>query len=396
MALHDPLSIRTGWHEHFHLVRILLNETEAEILRSRSMSNLNTSVLQTEKRCIFCGNKPNDKNREHVIPRWLISLTGDPKREWHLGFRMDRPDKPERRYAADQYVFPACESCNSRYSALEDRAKSHVEKLLNDQLLTAQEWDDLMDWFDKVRIGLWIGNMTLNKDWHIPNPNFYIDQRIAKRDRCLLVYQHPDPENIGLNFIGTMDPVFYYLPSVFMLVTNSLIFINVSYEFMLSEQMGFPYPRKTGFGEGEHARQKYVEDFAATYNACAPFLRFNLFPPKMAAYQAMLLEAGFDDEVYASLVANDYIKSKRLPGEPIKSQICTLYDGKPQFLQPDEVLGSANGQAPAYVELLKHCVRLLEFRHSLLDHLLGAQLGDRNLFKTLKRYNNEAIRKVQQ
>ena len=30
-----------------------------------------TSVLQLEKRCIFCGKRPSDKNKEHVIPQWL-------------------------------------------------------------------------------------------------------------------------------------------------------------------------------------------------------------------------------------------------------------------------------------------------------------------------------------
>ena len=25
------------------------------------------------KYCMFCGNKPQDKNKEHIIPRWLIA-----------------------------------------------------------------------------------------------------------------------------------------------------------------------------------------------------------------------------------------------------------------------------------------------------------------------------------
>ena len=25
------------------------------------------------KYCVFCGNKPQDKNKEHIIPRWLIA-----------------------------------------------------------------------------------------------------------------------------------------------------------------------------------------------------------------------------------------------------------------------------------------------------------------------------------
>ena len=38
-----------------------------------------------EKRCIFCGKVPETKTKEHVIPQWLINMTGDPKRNLHLG-----------------------------------------------------------------------------------------------------------------------------------------------------------------------------------------------------------------------------------------------------------------------------------------------------------------------
>jgi hypothetical protein len=50
-----------------------------------------TSVLQEWKRCIFCGNPPSAKNKEHVVPKWLIELTGDPKREWYLGLYFGEP-----------------------------------------------------------------------------------------------------------------------------------------------------------------------------------------------------------------------------------------------------------------------------------------------------------------
>ena len=140
-----------------------------------------TSALQQEKKCIFCGEKPKNKNKEHVVPRWLIALTGNPTREWHLGIQSSEPGKPERRFSADRYTFPACEKCNNKYSGLEAKAKESIQKLLDDNDLLGSEWDNLLDWFDKVRIGLWIGNMILNKDWPIPDPNFYIDHRLAKK-----------------------------------------------------------------------------------------------------------------------------------------------------------------------------------------------------------------------
>jgi len=142
------------------------------LVRAPAVTKLITSILQIEKRCIFCGNPPTEKNKEHVIPRWLIELTGGPKRAWYLGVKFSELDKPARVFSADQFQFPACEACNTRYSDLEGRTKGYFLKLWDNKPLTAAEWDDLLDWFDKVRIGLFIGNMILNKDLPIPNPKF--------------------------------------------------------------------------------------------------------------------------------------------------------------------------------------------------------------------------------
>jgi len=38
------------------------------------------------KYCVFCGKPPSDKNKEHVLPHWLIKMTGDPNRVVNLGF----------------------------------------------------------------------------------------------------------------------------------------------------------------------------------------------------------------------------------------------------------------------------------------------------------------------
>ena len=88
------------------------------------------------KTCVFCGNPPDNKTKEHVVPRWLIELTGDPKRTWNLGVRYGEEDgaKRERKFAADQFQFPACEACNSIYSDLEGRAKSMLRSRLQQSL----------------------------------------------------------------------------------------------------------------------------------------------------------------------------------------------------------------------------------------------------------------------
>lgn len=80
-----------------------------------------TLIIQMPKVCVFCGHRPQSKTNEHVLPKWLIEMTGDPKREvsfgtyWHI--KQKRPTVP----AFDQFHFPACYVCNTRFSDLEGR-----------------------------------------------------------------------------------------------------------------------------------------------------------------------------------------------------------------------------------------------------------------------------------
>jgi len=37
--------------------------------------------------CVFCGNKPVNKNDEHVLPEWLIKYTGRAERSVQHGIK---------------------------------------------------------------------------------------------------------------------------------------------------------------------------------------------------------------------------------------------------------------------------------------------------------------------
>lgn len=53
------------------------------------------------KTCIFCGEKCKNKTKEHVLPRWLIKMTGDPNREIRVGLNYNsllKKGKEEYRY----------------------------------------------------------------------------------------------------------------------------------------------------------------------------------------------------------------------------------------------------------------------------------------------------------
>jgi hypothetical protein len=345
-----------------------------------------TSILQLEKRCIFCGQPPSEKNREHIIPQWLIELTGDPKRTWHLGVKYDDPDKPPRRFAADQFQFPACEACNTRYSHLEARTKVNMTKLLSGQSLTAAAWDDLLDWFDKVRIGLFIGNMTLNKDLPIPDPKFFIDQRIGTKDRCVFAY--PIRDHVGLRMIGAGDPIFFHHPSSFMLLVNSLLFVNLSTEFLLAPRMGFPFPRTVKHEAGKTS----ADNLTVILRPKLPFIRFPFYRPVIGVYQTIQMQEIADTEDYAALAEADYVRGKLMPHSRFKTQPCVVKDDRPVFLSPTDLVDFADLPPPQIKTFDEYCLRFFEYRRTSLDHQL--EIADRSakrLIKLMIKFNGYAI-----
>ena len=63
-----------------------------------------------EKVCIFCGERPASKNLEHVLPQWLIKLTGHPKRMAKFGYDKDfeKGGVVKRSFAFNAFKFPSC------------------------------------------------------------------------------------------------------------------------------------------------------------------------------------------------------------------------------------------------------------------------------------------------
>ena len=67
--------------------------------------------MTSSKFCVFCGCHPQGKTKEHIIPKWLIELTGDPGRKAYFGFSKNFDADPKhRKYAFDQFTFLRDES----------------------------------------------------------------------------------------------------------------------------------------------------------------------------------------------------------------------------------------------------------------------------------------------
>ncbi|MDC4919798.1 hypothetical protein OHV93_17880 [Acinetobacter baumannii] len=193
------------------------------------------------KFCVFCGEKPTEKTKEHIIPKWLIEYTGDLKRIIQVG---------ERNFSFDQLTFPACNVCNNEFAELENKTKAVLLKIFNDENINNLEISLLLDWFDKVRIGLWL--LSLRMVNHFPEvvgeiePKFYIKNRMRKLDRILNIQKNNSTRK-GINFIGTVSPHFLTTPSCFGLVINNYFFTSISYAFLFNQNLGYPVIKNITF-----------------------------------------------------------------------------------------------------------------------------------------------------
>ena len=237
--------------------------------------------------CVFCGKPPQDKNNEHVLPQWLLEATGDPNRVVQIGHNYDA-NKPIR-FAWDALVMPACKTCNDEFGrGLEQRVKPVVERLLDRQPLSAGDYVLLLDWLDKVRIGLWLNYMVLQKFHSGVTPNFHIRDRIGTKDRMLSVYPF-DSQPRGLNAIGVESLLFHHTPCCFTLRVNDLMIFNMSGDFLFADRCGFPASKSVAYiGDGPNAGRMQLGAFVTKRATKQRLFLPRLIKPAVQLYQPIL------------------------------------------------------------------------------------------------------------
>ena len=263
-----------------------------------------------EKFCIFCGQKPQSKNKEHVIPQWLIKLTGDPSREVYLGRKWATSGMEERKFSLKSFTFPSCEKCNESFSHLESQTQSILKMILSHSPISAIQWDTFLDWLDKIRIGLWLGMIYLNKNHRALVPMFYINQRIGSKDRLLIIYEITNDRQNGITWAGTETPLFEHTPSCFTLAINNFLFLNASSDFLFSYRYGFPYPSERKYRpEGG----VWIEMQPGTKSLCFPLIKKDfmtggtqLFQP-IIPYKHFRTEEGKEAD-FSKFYNNTYVK----------------------------------------------------------------------------------------
>jgi hypothetical protein len=193
--------------------------------------------------CVFCGTAVGKaaRSREHIIPMWLLRATGDPHRKIKIdsdpvtGADIVRP--------ASTFHFPACEKCNETYGRkLETQAKKAMEGLFDGKSLTVSQCYWLLDWLDKVRVGLWLGYNMLHKEEFAPK--FRIDQRIGIKDRIAIISVDPNDTTKGFGFSGLDNQIFRTSqPGMFFRINNIRI-LSLSFDGLISRFAGMPFPEE--------------------------------------------------------------------------------------------------------------------------------------------------------
>lgn len=194
------------------------------------------ATKSSRRNCIFCRKIPQSKNHEHIIPQWLIKLTGRPTRMGIFALKGMRRTS----FSFQNFVFPACSKCNEAYSQLESNAKGCMESLLSTSTLNAEQAACLLDWVDKVRVGLWLGGIMLNQNPYKINPRFAINERVGKRDRMIFLCRSKSAPD-GINFFPIYDPGFAHLPSFTSIRINNVCMVSLSHSFVCAKSLGLYY-----------------------------------------------------------------------------------------------------------------------------------------------------------
>lgn len=253
-----------------------------------------------ERVCIFCGQRPINKSKEHVIPKWLIKLTGNPKRSGFFGFYKEMEELKEMHLSFIQFTFPACDKCNEEYGKLEAGTKPVVLDLLDEKPLDSNNINLILTWFDKVRIGLWLGSLYYNNLFGV-NPNFYINQGVFSRDRMIIIYKNKYDKK-RLNFIG-VHYAFQMHPICFTLIINNYAFTNIAKNLLLSEGFGLAVPQEEYIST---SRRNLIVVKKGSQKILYPVVDFNFNMNCTEFYQPIIHES-YSDLIFP-MVNNDHRK----------------------------------------------------------------------------------------
>lgn len=166
------------------------------------------------------------------------------------------PRQPEkRRMGFASFILPACKSCNDEYSRLEADAKPIMEAVVRGEAVSPAQISVLLDWFDKVRVGVWLWELiTVGNPLGI-EPKFNIGTRIRGKDRILKIsrFQYDSP---AISIACTGSLAFHYSPSSFGMMVNNVYFASISFDNLLGPFLGTAYVAESEIDVDDLRRMK--------------------------------------------------------------------------------------------------------------------------------------------
>ena len=286
-----------------------------------------------------------------ALPKTSASSDAGNNREINVGYDLYSKEKSHeamnpRMYSINSFTLPACEKCNTHFSALEGETKPIVIKLLGNEPINSVEISKLLDWLDKVRVGLWLMFYTLDKNPRGISPQFHIKNRIAQHDRMLHLSINKRMEK-RVNFVGVQTPSFHMTPSVFGLVINNIAIINISSLGLLSRRMGFPFIRSISLEVNEQGFVASVKmDKDGLQRVMRPVLKAPVWLKGVSFYQAVYgtaliptVEGAVTPDEHKKIFDLQYVKENSLAEGA--SKIISTVSGS-MFLSASEDISLSN------------------------------------------------------
>lgn len=282
-----------------------------------------------KKLCVFCGKPPENKNKEHIIPKWLMKMTATDKKEMSVGSNWSTGEEIIFNFSA--FTFPACTSCNIEFAELEARVKPIVEKILTDEYVQMEELILLLDWFDKVRISLWLAIKYHNNTTITLEPKYFIKNRIRLKDRLLAITNCYD-NYTGLAWTGVNSYYFIASPTCFTLRINNILFTNCSMDFILSEKLGFPYPAFEMRNEtDENLTDMLILEGKKEIQSTV--FKSRLYPPTTIISQPIYKVT---KDKFLSKYSNEFVKSNSLDFNSGEGKLFVTHDRMTYVMEKDE------------------------------------------------------------
>lgn len=258
-----------------------------------------------------------------------MKLTGTDKKQMSVGSNWSTGE--EIIFNFSSFTFPSCTKCNTEFSEMEASVKPIVEKILIDDYVQTDEILLLLDWFDKVRISLWLAVKYHNSKTILMEPKYYIKDRIRLKDRFIAITNCYDRHK-GLSWTGVNTYFFMSSPTCFTLRINNVLFTNCSMDFIVSEKLGFPFPE---FEKQNEVDEKLTDILIAEGKKEIQNITFKskLYSPYIMISQPIYKAV---KDKFASLYENDFVKANSMNFEQGEGKLFVTHDRITYQMKADE------------------------------------------------------------